>query len=78
MPARSVEREAKHAFPLALRTIVVSSRAALSSASTPADMARLMSAAADLLTDLERRVLSDGSDPDQLAAIRDARESLLT
>lgn len=80
MPDRSDEREAAlHAeLALDLRTIVVTSRIALREKLTPADRDRAMTAVTGLLADLERRVLSDGADPGLLAAIHDARESLLT
>ena len=62
---------------MALRTIVVSTRAGLSQLSGAKEQALVRARATELLADLEQSVLRDGRDSTVLAAIEEAREELL-
>lgn len=65
------DREAK-----ALRTIVVSGRAALAKAETDEDRERIQDRVHELLADLEAAVIRDGADPEMLEAIERKRRQL--
>jgi len=60
----------------ALRTIVVSARAALAKADSPEAKERIQDRVHELLADLEEHVMGDGADPNMLAAIEQKRRQL--
>lgn len=60
----------------ALRTIVVSGRAALARATAPADRERIQDRVHDLLAELEQQVVGEGADKELLAAIERKRRQL--
>ncbi len=60
----------------ALRSIVVSGRAALASATAPADRERIQDRVHDLLAELEQQVVGEGADKELLAAIGRQRRQL--
>jgi hypothetical protein len=57
----------------ALRTIVVSGRAALHKASNPAERERITERVTELLADLEEVVIRDGADSEVISALEEAR-----
>ena len=61
---------------LALRTIVVSGRAALLKTASPNDRERIKDRVTDLLAELEAAVLRDGANPDVLARLEEARREV--
>lgn len=60
----------------ALRTIVVSGRAALAKANDGAERERIQDRVHELLADLEDMVIHDGADEEMLAAIERKRRQL--
>jgi hypothetical protein len=59
-----------------LRTITVSTRAALQSLERPEHATDVIRMANALLNELERDLLANGADPDLLRGIADARDDL--
>ena len=60
----------------ALRTIVVSGRAALSKTTKPDERERIQDRVHDLLAELEQQVIRDGADEELLTAIERKRRQL--
>jgi hypothetical protein len=61
---------------LELRTIRVSTRAALSAVSSDEEVERVRTMSTELLARLESDVIRDGADPDLIAALEAARREL--
>jgi hypothetical protein len=61
---------------LALRTIVVSGRAALNKTSDESDRERIKTTVTELLAGLEQQVMLDGANPTILAALEEARRKV--
>ena len=61
---------------MALRTIVVSGRSALSKTTEPDERERIQDRVHDLLAELEQQVIRDGADQELLSAIERKRRQL--
>lgn len=77
MGAQWARMTGKRRERLELRTIVVSTRAAVRHAGEPEQRERLKQIAADMLARLEQRVTGDGEGTEILAEIEAARRELL-
>jgi uncharacterized heparinase superfamily protein len=66
----------KNTGKLALRTIVVSGRAALAKVTDPGERQRIEDRIRDLLAQLEARVIAEGADEEMLEAIERSRQHL--
>ena len=79
VPVLGTENAARHIMGdkrrelLALRTIVVSGRAALDKTSNPDDRVAIKERVTELLAGLEAAVIRDGADPEVLARLEEAR-----